>query len=75
MPRPSRATAPVLDQRVLEEEGGLGRRSPAERETGDDELIERGIQLSRVPLRDGRQQLVGELPSKGGADLRHLLGG
>ena len=38
---------------MLEEEGGLRRRTPAERETGGDELIQRGIQLNRVPLRDG----------------------
>ena len=70
-----RAIGGVLDQRVLEEEGGLGRRSPTECEAGDDELIQRGLQLSRVPLRDGRQQPVGELPAEGGADLRNLLGG
>jgi hypothetical protein len=70
-----RAIGRVLDQRVLEEEAGLWRRTPAERETGGDELIQRGIQLSRVPLRDGHQQLIGELPAKDRADLRDLPGG
>jgi hypothetical protein len=49
---------------VLEEEGGLRRRAPAERKAGDDELIQRGIQLGRLPLGDGRQQLVGALPAE-----------
>src|SRR5262249_52608991 len=70
-----RTVGRVLNQRVLEEEGGSRWDAPAERETGDDELIQRGIQLSRVPLGNGGQQLVGELSAKGGADLCNLLSG
>ena len=53
----------------------MRRLAPAERETGGDELIQRGIQLSRVPLCDRCQQFVGELPAENGADLCNLLDG
>ena len=46
----------VLDQRVLEGVGGVGRRAAAEDQLGGDQLVERGSEsLVRQP-RDRRQQ-------------------
>jgi hypothetical protein len=52
------AVSGILHQRMLEGVDRIRRRAPAEHEAGDHEPIQRGIQLSRVPLCDGRQQLL-----------------
>ena len=63
----------VLDQRVLEAVGGLGRRAAAEHQLGCDQLVEGGAQLVLGPVGDRGEQLVGELAADHGADLGHLL--
>ena len=67
------AVGGVLDQRVLEAVGRLGRRAAAEDQLGRDQLVERGSQLRLRPVGDRGEQRVGELAADRGADLRDLL--
>ena len=67
------AVGGVLDQRVLEAVGRLGRGAAAEHELGGDQLVEGGLQLRLGPVGDRGEQRVGELAAERGADLRDLL--
>ena len=68
-----RAVGGVLDQRVLEAVGRIGRGAAAEDQLGGDQLVERGLQLRLRPVGDRGEQRVGELAADRGADLRDLL--
>ena len=63
----------VLHQRVLERVGRVRRRSAPGDEAGGRQPLERRVEVHRGQGRHRGNQLVGELPSDRGADLRHIL--
>ena len=63
----------ILHQRVLERVGRVRRRSAPGDKAGGRQLLERRVELDRGQDRHRADQLVGELPSDRGADLRHIL--
>ena len=63
----------ILHQRVLERVARVRRRSAPRDEPGRGEPLKRRVEVHRGQGRHGGNQLVGELPSDGGADQRHVL--
>ena len=63
----------LLHERVLEQVRGVGRCPTLKNQLGTDELRERGLQILFRESGYGSNQVVGELPANGGADLRHVL--
>ena len=67
------AVGGVLDQRVLEAVGDIGRRAAAVDQLGRDQLIEGGLQLRLGPLGDRGEQPMRKLAPERGANLCDLL--
>ncbi len=63
----------VLHQRVLERVGRVRSRSAPGNEAGTGQPLERRVEVDRGHGGHRGDQLVGELPSDCGADLRHVL--
>ena len=59
---------------MLEEIGGLRRRTSPKHQPGIGKLIERGMQFGLAAVRHRCEQLVGKIPADCGADLGNLLG-
>ncbi len=70
-----RAVGGVLDQRVLEAVGGIGRGAAAIDQLGRNQLVQRRLQLRLGPVGDRGEQPVGELAPERGADLGDLFHG
>ena len=70
-----RLVGSVLDQRMLEGVGRLGRRATAENQLRADQLLKGITQLVRGHRRHRREQLVGKLPADHGTGLGDLLDG
>ena len=68
-----RAVRRILHQRVFEQEIGIGRFTAPEHQPGGDQPVERRSQLAVAAVCDGGEQIVGELPTDGRADLRYFL--
>jgi hypothetical protein len=68
-----RLVGSVLNQRMLEGVGRLGRRATAENQLRADQLLKGITQLVRGHRRHRRKQLVGELPADHGTGLDDLL--
>ena len=64
----------ILDQRVLEGVGRVGRLATPEDQIGADESDERFAERRLLQQRHGGQEIVVELAADAGADLRQLLG-